>query len=109
MAQRKHKYGAKPVVIDNIRFASTAEGNRYLELKLMKQAGLIEDLQLQPRFQLRVNDVLITTYIADFRYKDRETGEWVVEDVKGVLTDVYKIKRKLMQVLHGIEIREVRA
>src|SRR5690606_41465778 len=75
----------------------------------MKQAGLIEDLQLQPRFQLRVNDVLITTYVADFRYKDRETGEWGIEDVKRVITDVYTIKRSMMQVLHGIGIREVRA
>ena len=46
-------------------------------------------------------------YIADFVYKDEETGRTVVEDAKGVKTKDYIIKRKLMLWLHGIRIAEV--
>jgi hypothetical protein len=56
------------------------------------------------RYPLEVNGVPVATYVADFVYS--EAGREVVEDAKGVLLDVYKIKRKLMLALHGIEIRE---
>jgi len=45
-------------------------------------------------------------YIADFVYKDDE-GKTVVEDAKGVLTPVYKLKRHLMMHVHGIKINEI--
>ena len=45
------------------------------------------------------------SYTADFVYK--ENGETVVEDAKGVRTDKYIIKRKLMLWVHGIRVREV--
>jgi hypothetical protein len=44
-------------------------------------------------------------YIADFVYKHR--GITVVEDAKGVKTQGYSIKKKLMLWIHGIEIQEV--
>ena len=44
------------------------------------------------------------TYIADFVY--HEGKKEIVEDVKGYQTDVYKLKKRLMWVVHGIEIRE---
>ena len=46
------------------------------------------------------------TYIADFVYFD-EKGNLVVEDTKGMRTDTYIIKRKLMLHVHGIRIHEV--
>lgn len=107
--QRGHKYGAKRITIDGHTFPSLAEGRRYEELKLMQQQGHIKHLTLQPRYQIRIDGVLITTYVADFRYQDVETGETVVEDVKGFKTPVYKLKRKLMQVVNGIEIQEIQA
>ena len=45
------------------------------------------------------------SYIADFVYMER--GEKVVEDVKGVKTKDYIIKRKLMLFIHGIKVREI--
>lgn len=45
-------------------------------------------------------------YVADFVYKD-ENGEEVVEDVKGMRTKEYIIKRKLMLWQYGIQVREV--
>ncbi len=103
---KAHKYHAKPIVIDGIRFASTAEGTRYANLKHMERAGMIEGLVLQPRFPLEVNGHRIGTYVADFLYYDNERQARVIEDVKGVRTPVYRLKKKLMLALHGIEITE---
>jgi len=105
--KRAHKYGAKSCLIDGIRFDSQAEGRRFSQLKLLLRAGTIEDLVLQPRFPFVVNGIKVCTYVADFGY--READESVVEDVKGVKTDVYRIKRALMKAIYGIEIREIGA
>jgi hypothetical protein len=103
------KYGAIPTEVDGIRFASKAEARRYAELKLMESAGVIDRLTLQPRYKLVVDGELIGTYVADFRYLDLEHERFVVEDVKGVETPVFKLKRKLVKALHGIDIRIVSA
>ena len=124
-----NKYLAKPVYIDGIRFASKKEGKRYQELKLLEAKGEITDLQLQVHFDLIpaqrepdtrgkrggiIKGKLLerkVEYIADFVYTDTETGEKIVEDVKGTKSgEAYKIftlKRKLMLWVHGIRIREV--
>lgn len=100
-APRRSKYGAVPTVVDGVRFASKKEAKRYWELKLLKVKALV----LQPEYELVVNGVLICKYRADFAY-DGETHK-IVEDVKGVKTAVYKLKKKLMLAIHGIEIQEV--
>ena len=46
------------------------------------------------------------THRADFVYYDVENKKLIVEDSKGVRTEVYKIKRKLMLHVHGIKIKE---
>ena len=97
---RKHKYNARPTIVDGITFASAKEARRYGELKLLQMAGKISQLQLQPRYKLVIEE----TYIADFRYL--ENGETVVEDVKGVLTAAYKRKRKAMKKQYGVTILE---
>ncbi len=85
------------------------EARRYQELRLLERAGEIRDLELQPRYPLRVNGRLICTYVADFRYWDVREGRQVVEDAKGVRTSTYKIKAKLMAAVHNIEVEEVTA
>ncbi|SHN42254.1 DUF1064 domain-containing protein [Chitinophaga sp. CF418] len=102
---RHNKYGAKKIVIDGIRFASTKEGMRYTVLRLMQRCGEITDLKLQPSFALVVDGYKIATYRADFSYYDMG-GNYIVEDVKGVRTPVYRLKKKLVHALHGIEIKE---
>jgi hypothetical protein len=89
---------------------SGMESRRCDELHLMQQGELIRELEAhpQPRFDLKVNDVHVTNYIADFAYHDAETGERVVEDVKGMSTAEYRIKKALMLACLGIEVREVR-
>lgn len=105
-AKPKRKYRNELTEVDGVTFASKAEARRYGELKLLEYAGEIYGLILQPRFVLEVNGVKITTYVADFEYRDREDRR-TVEDVKGVRTTVYKLKKKLMYAVYGIEVTEV--
>ena len=109
MRTKQSKYRAVPTVIDNIRFASQKEARRYQELKLLEKAGVILDLECQPRFVLHAAGRLppeIGEYVADFRYYDRGTGARVVEDVKGFKTPLYRWKKKHVEAQYGIKILE---
>ena len=103
--RRKNKYGAKPIG----GHASTKEHNRANQLKLWQRAGLISNLREQVPYEIipAQEGERACKYIADFVYTDNETGQTIVEDTKGVLAEVYKIKRKLMLYVHGIRIKEV--
>ena len=103
-----HKYGAKQTIVDGIKFASKREAARYQELRLMVRAGVITNLVLQPRYLITVKGQKICTYVADFGYLELPAcNVGVVEDVKGVKTPVYKLKKRLMKAVYGIEIREI--
>lgn len=104
----RNKYGAKPTVVDGIRFHSKRESERYLELKLLERAGKIKELIQQPKFPIQVEGEKICTYIADFSYWDNDHNRMVVEDVKGAKTALYSIKKKLVEAIYSIEITEVR-
>jgi hypothetical protein len=101
------KYNAKAVVIDGQRFDSTFEGKRYSQLKMLERLKEIRDLRLQVTYPLIVNDVAIASYVADFVYISE--GSEVVEDAKGYLTPVYKLKKKLMKAIYDIDIFETRS
>lgn len=115
-ATKPSKYRAQPKIVDSVRFDSTKEANRYLVLKGMLQAHIIEDLELQPTFELWAhvmrdeNHALsVGEYRADFRYRYVTSREVVIEDVKSTATatPLYKLKRKLAEACHGISITEV--
>lgn len=99
------KYGAKKVLLDGNLFDSIKEARRYIELDALQEAGEISFLELQPKFVIDIKGRRVCTYTADFRYRLPD-GSVVVEDVKGVKTPVYRLKKKLMAALHGIEIQE---
>lgn len=88
-------------------YASKAEARRAEELHLLEKAGKITELRKQYRFKLlpKQDGERAVHYIADFVYLD-EAGKLVVEDVKGVRTPLYKLKKKLMLYVFGIKIRE---
>lgn len=101
----KSKYRAIPVVHDGIRFASTKEGKRYLELKMLERAGKIWNLELQPKFDLTINGVKVGRYVGDFSYFDKT--ERVIEDSKGFRTPTYRLKKRVFEALYpGMKIRE---
>ena len=101
------KYNNRRVTLDGHTFDSVAERRRYQELCLLRAAGELTGLVTHPRFPLVVNGVPIATYEADFGYTETATGRAVVEDVKGVQTPEYKLKKRLVKALHGIDIQEV--
>ena len=102
-----NKYGNKPTTVDGRRFASRREAERYVVLKQLQRSGEIVSLECQPRYRIEVCGEHICDYVADFRYGKQGDTTFTVEDVKGVKTDVYRIKKKLMFAVHGIEVREV--
>lgn len=95
------KYRAKKTEIDGIKFDSKKEAKRYIALRELEREGSIEKLTLQPRFLLqegfRKNGKAYRKieYVADFMYQ--QDGKLIVEDVKGIKTDVYKLKQKLFE------------
>jgi len=112
MRFKKHKYNAKPIEFDGFKFDSKKEAKRYLELKVLERAGVISNLILQPKFLLQDSfkykgkTQRAIFYIADFEYiKD---GKRIVEDVKGVKTEVYKLKKKLfLKKYPQVEFKEI--
>ena len=105
--QGESKYHAQKTEVHGICFDSKKEATRYQELLILERAGQIVELELQPRLDLVVNNQKIGFYKGDFRYKDASTGNSVLEDVKGMKTPVYNLKRKLVKALYGIDIVEV--
>lgn len=101
-----NKYRNVRTEVDGIVFDSQREAQRYNDLKLLLRAGTIKDLELQHVFPIELNGYKICKYIADFVYKD-QSGRLCVEDVKGVKTAVYSLKKKLVEAQYGIRIIEV--
>lgn len=107
---RKSKYGNVTTWVDNIRFSSKREAERYKDLKFLLQTGRIRNLRLQQSYELKVGGVKICSYRADFDYEewDGKIRDWlrVTEDAKGARTPLYLAKRNLMRAVYGIVIRE---
>lgn len=111
--EKKSKYKAIKCEYDGVKFDSKREMNRYIDLKLLEQAGRIENLQLQviyelqPAFEFLGNKIRAINYVADFVYFDKRINETVVEDVKGMKTPVYKLKKKMFEYKYKMEIKEI--
>lgn len=108
-----NKYRNKKVQVDMYVFDSIQESRRYKELKLLLKAGKISDLQLQPRFLLQDSfkkngkTFRKIEYIADFQYI--ENGKTIVEDVKGMQTEVFKLKHKIFEKVYpNLELRIIK-
>lgn len=103
MPRGNSKFGNRRVVVDNVTFDSISESRRYLSLKTLLAAGVIRDLEMHPKFTLtdgfrdhNGTKYAPVTYSADFRYFDLSRKKIVVEDVKGVKTQLFMIKWKLL-------------
>ena len=101
ISARHGKYNAVKTEFGGIKFASKKEAEYYEKLLILKQAGEVVDIKLQPEFELQegyVKDgkkIRPIKYIADFMvaYKD---GRVEIIDVKGYkFKEVYLLKKKL--------------
>ena len=122
--KKRAKYGNKAVLVDlgpsgeivngHLRlvhtFQSQREADYFAELKLRRFAGEVSNLRLQEPFALIVQrpdgqPALVGEWLADFVYQD-QAGNHVV-DAKGVKTDVYSLKKKIIEACHALTIEEV--
>jgi len=106
--KKRSKYGNRKVIVDGILFDSMKEARVYSNLKLLQQAGQVASFERQFTYMLAVNGAKICKYIADFvvYYPDGKKEVW---DVKSEITKkhpVYRLKKKLMLAIHGIDIVE---
>jgi hypothetical protein len=110
--ERKSKYKNKSVFIDGLRFDSKLEADRYLELKALQASGEVAWFIRQVPFQVATGviyraDFLVVwvhpvfTSTPDCMYVDHVT----VEDCKGYLTPVSKVKMAAVQDKYGIKIK----
>lgn len=101
-----------PDLRETITFDSRRELEYYLILKSRQKRGEIVDLRrqvsitIQPAFTFKGKTIREITYRADFVYIDKKDGLPHIIDVKGMKTDVYQLKKKLL-LYQGYEIEEV--
>lgn len=128
MGYKSKYYNIKTKTVGGDVFDSHKEARRWEQLLLLQKAGRITDLRRQVAYELipaqyetyerygktgkRLKDgqrllERKVVYIADFCYTDTETGKNICEDVKGIRTKDYVLKRKLMLAVHGIRLKEV--
>ena len=106
--KKPSKFRNKKTEVEGIKFDSLKEANRFRFLRQQQIEGRIKGLKLQHKFEFVVNGERVCSYIADFTYTSNEVG-FIVEDVKSEFTrrqPVYRIKKKLMKAVFGIEILE---
>lgn len=109
---RPAKYGNRKHEYQGMKFDSRRELDRWLHLVALQRAGQISELERQVVYVLSPSVVIQgrkrppLKYIADFVYTDSD-GKTITEDVKGVVTEGYRIKRHLMAAM-GIQIKEVK-
>lgn len=113
-APKRNKYGNSKTKVGRITFDSKKEAGRYTELMAMQNAGEISDLHLQQDFTLQEayteptgSRIRAIRYKCDFTYT--RNGKLVAEDVKSraTKTQVYSMKKKMMQQKFGITVKEV--
>jgi hypothetical protein len=109
---KQNKYHNEKIVYNGIKFDSKREKNFYIKLKLLESYNMITELkrqvkyEIQPSYEINGKKVRAITYIADFTYKDKKGKKHIV-DVKGMKTEVYKLKKKIFEYRYNLEIEEV--
>jgi hypothetical protein len=114
VSRKKNKYRNQKVELDGITFHSRKEANFYSDLLIKKNAKLITDFERQVQYDIRVNDIHIAKYFLDFKVinldgsinyydvkgKDKVSGKWIT-------TDVFALKKKLVEAIYGIKIEKI--
>lgn len=103
---KRSKYRNTPTNFEGHRFDSAAECDYYKHLMKLERAGEVLMILRQVPFHLTANSENIAKYVCDFQvfYKDRV--EFV--DVKGLETDMFKLKKKLVESQYPVEIKIVK-
>lgn len=96
------KYHNIKSIYNGVVYDSRKEAKRAYELYILQRAGHVQNVQRQVTFELQPayitadgRKIQAIKYKADFVYETE--GQKIVEDVKGMRTDTYKLKRKMFE------------
>jgi hypothetical protein len=106
------KYRNEKVLVDDYLFDSIKEANFYSKLKLLKKSNNIRDFEKQFKFEIVINDIHVANYFLDFKIIHND-GKVEYIDIKGqdkktgkfITTDVFQLKKKLVEAIYGITIK----
>lgn len=111
---RRGKYNVSPKkerTLAGVTYMSKLEMQYRAHLNLLKKAKYDEDkvisIEEQVPFKVEVNGKLICHYLLDFKVEYAD-GRVEHVDTKGVITDIYRLKKKLVEALYPIKIKEVK-
>jgi hypothetical protein len=106
----RSKYNAKKTLFDGVMYDSKAEAQFASILKIAMKATDVNErvilIERQHVYEIVANGKYIAKYISDFRVT-YANGIVKVYDVKGMVTPLYRLKKKLVEAIHGIKIIEV--
>lgn len=91
---------------DGILFQSVREMTYYICVRNQKLSGEIKDFKRQVTYSLDIDGIHIAKYKADFVVYNWD-GTFIVVDVKGVRTAIYRMKKALMLICHRVKIKEI--
>lgn len=108
------KYRNRKVKVDDLNFDSEKEAKIYSTYKLLMKKGEIKNFSRQVKFPITMNGIHVANYFLDFQVeyadgsieyvdvkaKDKATQKWIT-------TDVFQLKKKLVQAQYGIKIKLV--
>ncbi len=98
----KHKFKAKPQEYEGIKFASKKELKRYKELQVLQRCGEVLFFLRQVPLRLAGGVKYICDYLVFWANEDV-----TFEDVKGMRTPMYTVKKKLVESTYPIKIKEI--
>lgn len=106
----RSKYGNLKTEYNGTVFHSKKEAEYAKTLDWMKKITTPSDrvlrYDMQVPFQIIMNGIKIAKYIADFKVFYADGSEEII-DVKGVRTNIYVLKKKLVEAQYGVKIIEV--
>jgi dsDNA-binding SOS-regulon protein len=98
----RHKFNAVRCEEDGIKFASKKERKRYQELKILQLSGDVSFFLRQTPIHLLGG----TKYVCDYQVF-WSNGEVTFEDVKGMRTPMYKVKKREVEAKYPFIITEI--
>lgn len=114
MRKKRSKYniGNKSErTLGGVTYMSKLEMDYRKHLNLLTKAtelkNRVTNIEEQVPYECIVNGKKVCKYLLDFRVT-YGNGEIELIDIKGVITPIYRIKKKLVEALYGIRIKEVK-